>query len=127
MTLGNTATMGQTLYQCGDMITTPDGSALVCASGTITKLPMNAPITYSTGFPEFSAVTGRLTRVVGHWPTTRENNPAAVEVLWSAPSGRVLIGVVRSAGRYWVGVISGNEFTPLNVQWTLSEYDFGAW
>jgi hypothetical protein len=39
----------------------------------------------------------------------------------------VLIGVIKSAGREWIGVISENKFTPLNAQWTLSAYDFGAW
>ena len=33
-------------------------------------------------------------------------------MLWSSPSGRVLIGVIPD-GR--IGVINGNEFTPLNM------------
>jgi hypothetical protein len=43
----------------------------------------------------------------------------------------VLIGVIKSAGRNWVGVISGNKFTPLNARWALTTTqgltDFGTW
>jgi hypothetical protein len=121
--------MGQTLYECPEnMIITPDGSAIVCPSGQIMKIAKNGTITYSTGFPEFSTATGRVTRFVGHWPASKQHNPSVVDVLWSDASGRVLIGVIMSpTDRYWVGVISGNKFTQLNAQWTLSAYDFGAW
>ena len=39
----------------------------------------------------------------------------SVDVLWSNPSGSVLIGVIPDAGGGRVGVISGNEFTPLSI------------
>ena len=35
--------------------------------------------------------------------------------------------VLHSAGRDWVGVISGNRFTPLNVPSSLGTYAFGTW
>jgi hypothetical protein len=128
VTVAHSANRGQALYQCAGMIITPDGSAVICPSGTITTIARDGAITYSTGFPEFSAATGRVTRTVGHWAQGQRFDPAVVEVLWSDAAGRVLIGVVTSAGRDWVGVISGNTFTPLNAQWNrLSPYGFGAW
>jgi len=128
VTLGNTANMGQSLYQCGNLIITPDGSAIVCPSGTITILPKGKDIIYRSGFPEFSAATGRLVRIAGNWPVDRKQfEPSVSDLLWSDAAGRVLIGVIHSAGRYWVGVVSGNAFTPLNVRWDPAAPDFGAW
>jgi hypothetical protein len=129
VTLTGAAGMGQTLYQCGYLIMAPDGSELACASNEITKIAKNGTITNTTGFPEFSTATGRVTRILGHWHPNQQHEPMAVDLLWSGASGRVLIGVIRTAGRYWVGVISGNTFTPLNAQWiaTPATVDFGAW
>ena len=131
VTLANTANMGQTLYQCGSLILVPDGSEFVCASGEITKIAKDGIITYTTGFPEFSAATGHLTRIVGHWHPNQWHEPLVVDLLWSGASGRVLIGVIHAGGRNWVGVISGNKFTPLNARWALSMTrgltDFGTW
>lgn len=132
VTLGNTANLGQSLYiGPEDMIITPDGSAIVGASSEITNIPKNGNITFTTGFPEFSVATGHLTRVVGHWQPNQWNDPEVIDLLWSDASGRVLIGVIKSAGRNWVGVINGNTFTPLNARWTLTTTqgltDFGTW
>ena len=126
VTLAKTAEPGQTLYQCAVMTITPDGSAIVCPSSTITDIARNGTMTYSTGFPEFSVTTGRLIRITGHWPR-KQNDPFAYDVLWSGASGQVLIGMIHSAGRDWVGVISGNRFTPLNVPSSLGTYAFGTW
>jgi hypothetical protein len=113
------------------MIITPDGSAIVGASSEITNIPKNGNITFTTGFPEFSVATGHLTRVVGHWQPNQWHDPEVIDLLWSDASGRVLIGVIKSAGRNWVGVISGNTFTPLNARWALTTTqgltDFGTW
>jgi hypothetical protein len=52
-----------------------------------------------------------LVRILGYWKV----KPAGywtIQALWSSPSGRVLIGTIPD-GR--IGVINGNEFTPLNV------------
>ena len=108
------------------MSITPDGSTIVCPSSTITDIAKNGTITYSTGFPEFSVTTGRLIRITGHWPR-KHNDPFVYDVLWSGASGQVLIGMIHSAGRDWVGVISGNRFTPLNVPSSLGTYAFGTW
>jgi hypothetical protein len=119
--------MGQTLSQClQDMIITPKGSAIICPSGTITDIARNGTITYSTGFSEFSVTTGRLIRIMGHWPQKQED-PFVYHLLWSGASGQVLIGSIHSAGHDWVGVISGNRFTPLNTPRALGTYEFGTW
>jgi hypothetical protein len=126
--VSGSAGTGQTLYDCPvGMIITPDGSAVVCASGRIEKVTADRAGTYSTGFPEFSTATGRLIRIVGHWSQDGHVDPMVKDVLWSDASGRVLIGVVSSAGRDWIGVISGNKFTPLNARWPQTGYGFGAW
>ena len=132
VTLGNTANMGQTLYiGPDDMIITRDGSAIVGASNEITNIAKNGIITFTTGFPEFSVATGHLTRIVGHWHPNQWHEPEVVDLLWSDASGRVLIGVINAGGRNWVGVISGNKFTPLNARWALTTTqgltDFGTW
>jgi hypothetical protein len=131
VTLANTANMGQTLYQCGSLILVPNGSEFVCASGEITKIAKDGITTYTTGFPEFSAATGHLTRIVGHWHPNQWHEPEIIDLLWSDASGRVLIGVIHAGGRNWVGVISGNKFTPLNARWALTTTqgltDFGTW
>jgi hypothetical protein len=129
VTLGNTAGMGQTLYQCLNMIISPDGSAIACAGNQVTEIAKNGIIRYGTGFPEFSTVTGRVTRIVGHWhwATSQQADPSVLDVLWSDASGRVLIGEIHSAGRTWVGVVSGNQFTPLNARWAPGTHEFGAW
>jgi hypothetical protein len=60
------------------------------------------------GFAEYSTGTGKLVRILGYWKV----KPAGywfTQVLWSSPSGRVLIGIIPD-GR--MGVINGNEFTP---------------
>ena len=126
VTLAKTAELGQTQYQCQVMTITPDGSAIVCPSSTITDIAKNGTMTYSTGFPEFSVTTGRLIRITGHWPR-KQNDPFVYTMFWSGASGQVLIGMIHSAGRDWVGVISGNRFTPLNVPSSLGTYAFGTW
>ena len=132
VTLGNTANMGQALYiGPDDMIITPDGSAIVGASNDITNIAKNGIITFTTGFPEFSVATGHLARIVGHWHPNQWHDPEVIDLLWSDASGRVLIGAINSAGRNWVGVISGNTFTPLHARWALTTTqgltDFGTW
>jgi hypothetical protein len=63
------------------------------------------------GFAEYSTRTGKLIRILGYWKV----KPAGywfTQVLWSSPSGRVLIAIIPD-GR--IGVIKGSEFTPLNM------------
>ena len=52
----------------------------------------------------------------------------SVEVLWSNASGSVLIGVIPDGGGGRVGVISGNEFTPLPLSGAASTpMQSGTW
>jgi len=126
--LGGTAGAGGTVTSCpGNSIITPDGSAIVCAASQVLRMGANGTIRQrSTGLAEFSTATGRLTRILGNWPSSQAG-PTAMDVLWSDASGRVLIGVIAAAGQTWVGVISGNGFTPLNVRWDPAAPDFGTW
>ena len=103
------APQSATPLQCQlDAIITPDGSAIVCgAIGPTGTLPH---LGAQTGFIEYSTATGKVARVLGHWAFGRG---ALVDVLWSDTSGSVLIGVIPGGDNARVGVISGNEFTPL--------------
>jgi hypothetical protein len=66
-----------------------------------------------TRFIEYSTGSGKVTRILGYW-TFGSVGGLSVDVLWSNPSGSVLIGVIPGgSGNGRVGVISGNEFTPL--------------
>lgn len=118
-----------------DSIITPDGSAIVCGAitalnqtvkrdgkGHFTGLQRGA----ETEFLEYSTATGQVTRVLGHW-TFGSVGALSVEVLWSNPSGSVLIGVIPNAGGGRVGVISGNSFTPLPVIAASVSGDSGTW
>jgi hypothetical protein len=94
-------------------VVTPDGSAIV--TNTVyfqVKTKESGQATNGRyGFAEYSTRTGKLVRILGYWKI----KPAGyffTHVLWSSPSGRVLIGVIPD-GR--IGVINGNEFTPLNM------------
>ncbi len=127
VTLAKAAEPGQALYQClEEMIITPDGSAIVCPSTTITDTAKNGIIKRSTGFPEFSVTTGRPIRILGDW-AQEKTEPSVFALLWSGASGQVLIGMIHSAGRDWAGVISGDMFTPLGTQRSMGTYAFGTW
>jgi len=95
-----------------DAIITPDGSAVVIGSTywQVKKSGKGPPVNIRSGFAEYSTQTGKLVRNLGYWRIALPHAP--VEVLWSSPSGRVLIGITGS-GR--IGVINGNEFTPLKA------------
>jgi hypothetical protein len=114
-----------------DSIITPDGSAIVC--GAITALnetvkPNGAGLQRGaeTEFFEYSAASGRVARVLGHW-TFGSVGALSVEVLWSNASGSVLIGVSPDSGGGRVGVISGNEFTPLRATVASAPAQSGTW
>jgi hypothetical protein len=94
-------------------VVTPDGSAIV--TNTVyfqVKTKESGQATNGRyGFAEYSTRTGKLIRILGYWKI----KPAGyffTQVLWSSPSGRVLIGTI-PGGR--IGIINGNEFTPLNM------------
>jgi hypothetical protein len=65
-------------------------------------------------------------RVLGHW-TFGSVGALSVGVLWFNASGSVLIGVIPDSGGGRVGVISGNEFTPLPTATAGEPSDSGTW
>ena len=94
-------------------VVTPDGSAIVTNSVYFQVKTKDSGKAWNGryGFAEYSTRTGKLVRILGYWKI----KPAGyffTQVLWSSPSGRVLIGIIPD-GR--MGVINGNEFTPLNM------------
>jgi hypothetical protein len=117
-----------------DSIITPDGSLIVCGAMTTLKTTENTSHggfsllrDLETGFVEYSTATGKLTHILGHWTFDNETSDS-VEVLWSNATGSVLIGVIPSANGYGrVGVISGNEFTPLSAQAASVSPLSGTW
>jgi len=88
-----------------DAMITQDGSAVVCGA-------VNVARNIETEFTEYSTATGKVTRIMGYWTLGSVIAPE-VDLLWSNASGSVLIGVIPAAHEERVGVISGNEFTPL--------------
>jgi hypothetical protein len=128
VTLGNKAGPGKTTYLCpGNSVITPDGSAIVCSGTQFTNIAPGGTVRYSTGFVEFSVATGLPIRILGHWNVSLSAGPRVMDVLWSGASGRVLIGMIKSADRDWVGIVSGNRFTPLDVRWDPAAPDLGTW
>jgi hypothetical protein len=106
---------------------TPDGSAIVTNSVYFQVKTKESGQAWNGryGFAEYSTRTGKLIRILGYWKI----KPAGyffTQVLWSSPSGRVLIAAIPD-GR--MGVINGNEFTPLNmppVSGTVLDLSLGA-
>jgi hypothetical protein len=110
-----------------DSIITSDGSTIVCGAITAVNVVVKPPSEggmqrgAETEYFEWSAASGKVTGVLGHWTFGRVG-ALAVGVVWSNATGSVLIGQIPNSGDGRVGVISGNEFTPLPV--TFSN---GAW
>ena len=101
-----------------DSIITPDGSAVVCGAIASVNLKITARGLHGgavTEFREYSTATGRITRILGQWRFASVG-ALSVEVLWSNPSGSVLIGVIPNAAGGRVGVIRGDTFSPLPAQ-----------
>jgi hypothetical protein len=124
-----------------DSIITPDGSTIVC--GAIAQIEATGSASAGAGadgsvaallrrgaeteFIGYSVATGKVARVLGHW-TFGSVGALSVEVLWSNASGSVLIGVIPDGGGGRVGVISGNEFTPLPLSGAASApMQSGTW
>jgi hypothetical protein len=96
-----------------DPVVTPDGSAIVTSTLYWQAKTKDTAQAWNGryGFAEYSTRTGTLIRILGYW-TIKPPGLYPLQVLWSSPSGRVLIAVIPN-GR--MGVINGNEFTPLNM------------
>jgi hypothetical protein len=118
----------QPTCQEGSVITA-DGTTIVCGAireiDVSVRLPGNGGLRRGaeTEFREYSAATGAVTRILGRW-TFGNVGVLAADVLWSNASGSLLIGVIPDAGPGRVGVIRGNEFTPLRTSPdAVSPYD----
>ncbi len=101
----------------GNIAITPDGSRVIAPVTTFLRHPLRADLRIR----EFSASTGKLLRVAGHW---RYIGAAGGEdVLWTSYSGAALIVVAPDTSPFgqldlreppWaVGVLIGGQFTPL--------------
>jgi hypothetical protein len=111
----------------GDPVITPDGSAVVTAAEQgKTQLAGNAIawLTTRTAVQAYSVTTGKLARTFG----IAKTKPASFRagVLWSDPSGRVVIGLT-TGGR--VAVITGTRVVPLNRPASVlsGNADAGTW
>ena len=130
-----TATPAQPALACQeDSVVTPDGSAVVCgaieAIDQKTNRTANGVISLKrgaeTGFFEFSTATGKVTHILGRW-TFANVGALSMNVLWSNASGSLLIAVIPTAGDGRIGVIRGNEFTPILAQSAGVSADSGIW
>jgi hypothetical protein len=107
-------------------IVTPDGSAVACeAVGSYDQTAGGAQGDADTEFLEYSTTTGKLIHVLGYWKFT--GAPVEGNLLWSNRSGTVLIGTIPGSPTVQVGIIRGNEFTPLNVPDDRSPDFAGTW
>jgi hypothetical protein len=121
MSWANQPARGSSTMGCEqDTLLTPDGSAIICG-----ELAADPPRSLKTEFAEYSTATGQVTRVIGRW-TFSPAKAWAVDVFWSNASGSVLIGVVPE-GMGKLGVISGNEFTPLPMPANVGAAESGYW
>lgn len=122
---------GRAVLCQGDMIITPDGSAVICPGLTDQTI----------FFREYSAATGKVIRQLG----TRaygQINWFMLDALWTNPSGSVIIGVIPAPGSGQtgpnpsvtptspppgsdprIGVVIGQSFTPLDLPGVTS----GIW
>ena len=136
-------TMPAHSYLCqGDMIVTPDGSAVICPGMT------GGEGAQTVFFREYSTATGKVIRQLGTW-TYAHTDSFLLGALWANPSGRVIIGVIPKASQSRpatgsagsstptpsvtppppagstprIGVIIGQTFTPLGLPGVTS----GVW
>lgn len=94
-----------------DLIITPGGNAIVCGAVVLADLVQN-PRTARAAYLEYSPTSGKVTRTLAGWTVTNAG-ALALDVLWSNPSGSVLIGEIPTTGNGAVGMITAGAFTPL--------------
>lgn len=104
-------------------IITPDGSKIAAATSTVVKHPLHSELQ----FTEYAVGTGTIERVLDPWRLPGLYPGQVQDVLWSNPSGSKLIVVAHIPGKpvrdprsrdsagygLTVGVVSGNNFTPI--------------
>ncbi len=97
--------------------TTRYGDGLLTADGTKIVVPMehfvvlsNGDVRYDSAFEVFSAASGRLIRLLHK---TASGLDGADSLVWTSPSGSVLVGEAQPGTDVFVGVISGSQFIPI--------------
>jgi hypothetical protein len=119
-----TAPDGTRVTWQGDAIITPDGATVVTGAPSISLASGPGKSRDTTGFAEFSARTGKVTRIIV--PSTAGlRHPRAV--LWSDRTGRVLIVEAEFSDSLRVGVLVGNKFTPRTLTWPLQDDAYSTW
>ncbi|HEX6527194.1 MAG TPA: hypothetical protein VF070_45370 [Streptosporangiaceae bacterium] len=105
-----------------DAVITADGSTVVC--GAI-RYPPRFGQDSTAGFLEYSTATGKLVRTIH----SQRSKAPIIGLMWSNPSGSVLIGAVAGgrSGTGQVGIITGSTFTPLPVPGALNPALAGVW
>jgi hypothetical protein len=101
----------------GNIAITPDGSKIIAPVNTDLRHPLRADLQIR----EFSATTGKVLSVAGHWRYI--GGAEGEDVLWTNSSGSTLIVVAPDTSPFghlhlrdpqWaVGVLTGDQFTPL--------------
>jgi len=125
MSLGYTsATSSPSGPVCQELIVTPDGSAVVCAAFAMPQ---------STGeyaFLDYPTAVGMPIRTLAYG-TIKNPDRILVDLLWSNPSGSVLVGVIptnKGPSKSEIVMVTAGKFTPLPGG-NLGEGDYGglAW
>jgi hypothetical protein len=106
----------------GDVIVTPDGSALICGATPDTD-GFGPQVTDE--YLRFSTATGKA-HVLASW-TLNNVQVQAFGVRWSNSSGSVLIASLPGKGNGRLGIIRGSTFTPLNVPDDAIPWQDGVW
>ncbi len=97
---------------CQELIVTPDGSAVVCAALATRG---EQPLTGDYAFLEYPTAAGMPVRTLAHG-TVKNLERLFVDLLWSNPSGSVLVGVIPTTSgptNSEIGMITDGTFTPL--------------
>jgi hypothetical protein len=87
-----------------NVLLTPSGSRIVCATITVTRHPLTSIL----AFTEYSARTGRLVRQLGSWTLHGLRPGDDQDALWTNTSGSTLIVVAHPPGLKHVAVNAGN-------------------
>jgi hypothetical protein len=106
-----------------DMIITPDGSSVICGGSSL-----NNSQSQLTAFLKYSPASKQVASILGQW-TAPKADISAVDLLWSNPSGSVVIGEIPNSGDGQVGMITDGTFTKLSGLGSpgIAAVDEGAW
>ena len=128
--LGNTAGTphSQSTLTCDeDIIVAPNGSSLICGAVAQIGSP-NGGDTVETAYFEYSPSSGKVIKNLAQ-STLPNAGLWTVDVLWSNPSGSVLVGEIPTTGNGAVVMVTASGFTPLPGlrSAAVAIVDQGAW